>query len=110
MVAFNDQPDIMRVAGELAQQIARELRAQRPEIMDLNMMSEVEANVAIANALMIASAVVFDGIYGLPIGDLGLEFNEVVRKAAEKAAHTLVDRTSYKPARKPTNLHRAKPA
>jgi hypothetical protein len=84
MVAFIDQPNVMRIAGDLAEQIAGELRAQRSEIMQFNMISEEEANVAIANALMIASAAVFDGIYGFPIGDLSVEFNEVVEKAIEK--------------------------
>jgi len=89
MVAFNEQPS-MQIAGELAEQIARELRAQRPEIMELNMMSEEEANVVIANGLMIASAIVFDGIYGLPIGDLTIEFHDAVRRVAAKAGHRLV--------------------
>jgi hypothetical protein len=80
MVDFNEQPDFMRIATDLGRQLTDELKLQRPKIMGMNALSEHEADIAIANALMMAAAVVFESTYQLPKDSIALEFSEVVRR------------------------------
>jgi hypothetical protein len=49
--------------------------------MGMNALSEHEADIAIANALMMAAAVVFESTYQLPKDSIALEFGVVVRRA-----------------------------